>query len=130
MSTIIKTPEKQVFLDMFARIDEKWNAGDRSAYLENYDDNSFYMVPHQETIDNYDGIEAFVKEFPDVKLEHGLVDLWGDEDSATVHGQFKIRNKDKSLMDKGKFLAHYRKNSLGKWMITHSIWNSDLPAQS
>ncbi len=130
MSTLIKTPDKQVFLDMFARIDERWNAGDRSAYLDNYDDGSLYMVPNQETLHGYEHIEKFVADFPDVKLEHGLVNLWGDEDSATVHGTFKIRTHDDEVMDKGKFLAHYAKNAVGNWMITHAIWNSDLPPQS
>ena len=129
MSTLVSTLEKQTFLDMFAAIDDQWNAGDRSAYLANYGADSVYMPPNQSTITGYEGIEKFVTEFPEVKLEHGLVDLWGHDNDATVHGTFKIRDMNDNLMDQGKFLAHYEKDHAGQWISTHAIWNSDLPVE-
>ena len=118
--------DKSYFTDLFNDIASAWNQGDREPYIINHV-HCVYMVPHGETLNDPDAIRQYVEEFPDVNLQFEIVDAWGGDGRAGVHGKYRIYNPDESLMDKGKFLGAYEENAIEKWKLTHAIWNSDLP---
>ena len=59
-----------------------------------------------------------------VKLN--TVDVFGDDNCLTEQGTYVLNKKDGSALDKGKFIAIYKKVE-GKLFIYRDIWNSDDP---
>ena len=57
-------------------------------------------------------------------IEKMLDKLEEDED---VQGVYTISNPADSLLDKGKFANFFKKFPDDKWLVTHDIFNSDLP---
>jgi hypothetical protein len=117
---------KAYFTDLFTDIANAWNQGDREPYITKHV-NSVYMVPNNATLDNPDSIRQFIDDFPDVNLQFDIIDVWGSQSHAGIHGRYNIFNPDGSLMDKGKFMGAFKEDSDEQWKMTHAIWNSDLP---
>lgn len=118
--------EKAYFTTLFNNIADAWNKGNRDPYIDMHS-GAVYMVPHSETLVGEEAIREFVIDFPDISVEFNAVDAWGNSNLANIHGKYSLVNSDGSLLDKGKFLSDFEKSSDGKWKMTHTIWNSDLP---
>ena len=118
--------DKTYFADLFNDISAAWNQGDREPYIVKHV-NCTYMVPHSETLADPASIRQFVEGFPEVTLEFQIVDAWGGNSYAGIHGKYNILNPDGSLMDKGKFIGAFVEDPDEEWKMTHAIWNSDLP---
>jgi ketosteroid isomerase-like protein len=54
------------------------------------------------------------------------LDIWGNEESITEEGQFEIKAKDGTSLDKGKYIVVWKKED-GKWKLHRDMSNSDLP---
>jgi ketosteroid isomerase-like protein len=125
-SSPLSEQEKSYFIEQFQNIEEEWNYGNRVPYIEFHKD-ATYMVPHLETLTGPDVIRDFVKAFPEMKAKYNILDIWGNSEVVNVHGKFQGTGLDNELLDKGKFLASFRRDQEGSWKMTHTIWNSDLP---
>jgi hypothetical protein len=125
-SSPLSEQEKSYFIDQLQNIEEEWNKGNREPYIE-FHKYAFYMVPHLETLDGPDVIRDFVEAFPEMKAKYDILDIWGNSDVATGHGKFQGTSTYNELLDKGKYLASFSRDQEGKWKMTHTIWNSDLP---
>lgn len=120
-------PQTSYFTDLFNYIADSWNQGDRGPYVDNLASDAVYMVPNSETLIGTSAIREFVEVFPDVTSAYEVVNVWGTPDIINVHGKWSAINPDGTLLDKGKFIAIFSKDSVGTYKITHTIWNSDLP---
>jgi len=122
--------DKEFLQAIHPAIANAWNAGDRQPYLDRFTDNALYMVPNLELVEGKEAIKAFVMSFPDFALEYSVVEIWGSGNIAIIRGKYVGKDTQGNVTDQGKFLNLFKKNSEGKWVSTHDIWNSDLPAAS
>ena len=120
-------PTTAYFTDLYNHIADSWNQGDRGPYVQTMAANCVYMVPNGDTLIGTDAIQEFVNVFPDVTSAYEVVNVWGTPEVTNLHGKWSAVNPDGSLLDKGKFIAIFSKDSQGTYKITHAIWNSDLP---
>lgn len=81
-------------------------------------------------------IEAFHKGFGQQWMMHGIT-ITSTETRVSGDTAYDIGTYKQGLMsqkggrmidDKGKYVVLLKKDGSGKWWITHSIYNSDLPA--
>lgn len=118
--------DKDYFENFWPNIEKAWNEGDREPYIRGHE-NAMYMVPNGKTLSTPSDIRAFVESFPEGKANFSNFDIRGNQGLVGVKGDFQASNPDGTILDKGKFLALFEKNTTGKWEMTHAIWNSDLP---
>lgn len=124
--TDLKAHGKEIFQKVFDDIAQRWNSGDRMPYVNVYDDESVYMIPHGELLIGKAAIKDFVFSFPEVTQEYSIVEVLGKPGLTVVRGAFILKNPEGGLMDKGKFLTVFKTGTHGEWIQTHGIWNSDL----
>jgi ketosteroid isomerase-like protein len=53
-------------------------------------------------------------------------DVAGNEDILVETGNYELLGADKKILDKGKFLAAWKKEN-GEWKMFRDIWNSSMP---
>lgn len=123
-STLSAT-DREYILNNYKVTEESWNKGDRSSYIDRYNENTFYMVPNQELLEGIDAIRVFVNSFPQLKAELEPVEIWGSTNQAGVRGTYINTDLQGTVLDKGKFISNWQKDKDGNWNITHDIWNSD-----
>jgi hypothetical protein len=70
------------------------------------------------------GLLLFISE---VKIHFTVIEIAAWK-TAFVRGAFTVTNPADTLLDKGKFLSIWKKFPDDKWLMTHDIFNSDLPA--
>ena len=85
------------------------------------------MANNAETIVGKEGIRARVNALPRIHVEFPIVEILGTTDFAVTRGTFEIRDLDDNFIDKGKYVNIWKKTSGGTWLVTHDIFNSDLP---
>ena len=59
-------------------------------------------------------------------IELNTTEVWGDENYITEDGNYVLKAKDGTQLDKGKYLVLWKKEN-GKWKFHRDISNSDLP---
>lgn len=122
----LSAKDREYILNTYKVMEEGWNKGDRTPYINRYNEKTFYMVPNQELLEGIDAIRAFVNSFPETKAEFETVEIWGSDNLAGVRGIYKSIDAQGNLLNKGKFISSWQKDKDGNWKITHDIWNSDL----
>ena len=118
--------DQEYILNNYKVVEEKWNNGDRTAYINRYNEKTFYMLPNQEMLEGIDAIKAFVNSGSASKSELEAVEIWGSSNFATVRGIYKSFDSQGKIANKGKFISNWKKDSEGTWKISHDIWNSDF----
>lgn len=118
--------DREYILNTYKVMEERWNNGDKTAYINRYNDKTFYMIPNQELLEGIDAIKPFVNSAPLSKYEFETAEIWGSDNYAGVRGIYKSFDSEGKLIGKGKFISSWQKDSEGNWKITHDIWNSDF----
>jgi ketosteroid isomerase-like protein len=119
--------DKQYFKDLTAKGQDEWIRGNRQPFVDRFSEEAIVMASNRVTIVGKDSIRSFVNAFPEMKLEFSVLEIVGTAEYAYLRGTYKVFNPADSLLDKGKFLNIWRKFPGDKWLITHDIFNSDLP---
>lgn len=93
------------------------------------------MPPNAPVAKGRAAIEAFHKAFGQQWMMHGIT-ITSTETRVSGDTAYDIGTYKQGLMsqkgggmvdDKGKYVVLLKKDGSGKWLITHSIYNSDLP---
>jgi ketosteroid isomerase-like protein len=119
--------DKQYFRDVTTKVQDEWNNGRREPYADRFSNDAIYMAPNMASIVGKDSISAFANSFPELKLNFSVLEISGTAELAYVRGIFKVSNPADSLLEKGKYLSIWKKFPGNKWLLTHDIFNSDLP---
>lgn len=87
------------------------------------------LVPNQPAITGKDNIVHFFsnmmkKDIEDIDLHTS--NIWGDSSILAEEGTYHASGKEKSLIDKGKYIVLW-KTEAGNWKMYRDIWASDLP---
>lgn len=120
--------DNEYIRNMTANVQDSWNRGDREPYANRFSKEAFYMAPNMETLIGRDTIRSFAKTFPDLKIKFSIVEILGSSESAYVRGIYVSNSPEGKMLDKGKFMSIWQKNTEGQWQLTHDIFNSDMPA--
>jgi len=89
------------------------------------------LPPNGPAVTGRAAIQAFLESFPpitDFNLTEVTVD--GSGDVAFVHGTYSMTltmPDGMSMSDSGKSIEIRRRQADGRWLITHDIFNSDVP---
>lgn len=114
------------FQNHWPEMQEAWNKGDREPYIAAHE-TSNYMIPNGETLTGAADIRSYVEDFPEGRVDFSGFDIMGNQELVALRGDFAYNLPNGDLMDKGKFIGLFRKDAAGGWVMTHAIWNSDLP---
>ena len=120
--------DKQHFRDVTSKVQDGWNRGEREPYVNRFSPDAIYMAPNMKTLIGKEAIQTFANSFPEVKIEFSIKEIMGSAEYAYVRGTFIVKNPGDTLLDKGKFLSVWKKFPDNNWLLTHDIFNSDLPA--
>lgn len=107
-----------------------FEAGDSVEVGDSYTTDGGLMVPNRPTI--Y-GRENIIHYFSKVmsgamsKINLNTVKIWGDSTLLVEEGTYKISDKKKNSLDKGKYIVLWKQEA-GNWKMYRDIWASDLPA--
>lgn len=90
------------------------------------------MPPNQEVHQGRDAILAFLEQFPPVtEFEAAAVEVTGSGDLAVGRGTFSftapVEGASEPMQERGKWMAIWQKQADGSWLMSHDIWNSDMP---
>ena len=94
------------------------------------------MPPNAPVAKGRAAIEAFHKAFGQQFMMHGITITSGDlkvhgdfaYDSGTYKQTLMAMNGGAMIDDHGKYVVLLKKDASGNWWISHSIYNSDVPA--
>ncbi|UOK41306.1 MULTISPECIES: YybH family protein [Flavobacterium] len=103
-------------------------ASDSIGLIARYDDNSKVFPPNMEPVVGTKEIKKFMMHPMDMKMTDfkiEAVSLSGTEDNLIEIGNYSITG-EKGAMDKGKFIAIWKKAG-DSWKIQTEIWNSNMP---
>jgi len=96
-----------------------------------YTENAIRMLPKGPTIQGREAILAEFKSRPSYILEYDqrMIEAAGLEGIAFVRGVFSyvVDAKGKTLVGSGKYIAIYREQMDGSWLIDRDIFNYDEP---
>ena len=111
----------------------KYNGGDADGVAALYADDGVVLAPGAPMAVGRAAIRDFIA--ADIATSKAAgVTLKGDEvkdvgvagETAWITGAFSAADASGATVDKGKYLAVYRRAN-GKWLIIRDIWNSDMP---
>ena len=124
---VVTDADKQYFRDVTTNVQDSWNRGQREPYINRFSVDAIYIAPNMLTVVGKEAIGSFAKSFPEVKIEYSIIEIMGSAEYAYIRGAFKVTNHADSLLDKGKYISIWKKFPDQKWLLTHDIFNSDLP---
>ncbi len=110
-----------------------FNAGDFDAMAACYTADGVLMPPNNPSVTGHEAIKAFIASMPKVKdfsITHDEIEGTGDR--AIVYGKFAITfvmPDGTEVKDKGKFIEVREKQTNGSWLMTHDMFNSDMPME-
>lgn len=122
--------DKEFFQNATVNAYESFTKGDRNPYIDRYSPDVIVMAPNNETVKGKEAAREFVLSYPSVHVEFPIVEILGSSHHANVRGTYLINDTTGKFLDKGKYVSIWQKDSTGKWMLTHDIWNSDIPIQN
>lgn len=107
-----------------------YNAGNTAGVAALYADNAKVMPPNSDTVTGMKGITAAFQGMIDsgaksIKLT--AVEVMGMGDAALEVGTYEVMDKDAKVIDKGKYMVHWKKVG-SAWKLHHDIWNTSMPA--
>jgi ketosteroid isomerase-like protein len=101
--------------------------GDTAAMAALYTANAQLFPPNREVVRGKKAIEELFGSITEVKgggLTTTELEVHGD--TAIETGTYKLLGEDGSQLDKGNYLAIWKRQE-GKWKIHRDIWNSSVP---
>ncbi len=110
-----------------------FNAGDFDAMMTCYTADGVLMPPNAPAATGREAIKTFISTMPKVKefsITNGEIEGTGDR--AIVYGTFAITfvmPDGTEVADKGKFIEVREKQADGTWLMTHDMFNSDMPME-
>ena len=112
----------QKFMDALGR-------GDTLTSASCYHSEGMVMAPNMEPISGKDNIIAFHS--AGLKMGIGGIvvkstEVWGNEENVFAVGTYELFGKDKSSLDKGKYLSTWKQEN-GEWKMYRDIWNTSAP---
>ena len=116
------TATNQKFMDAVSR-------GDSLALAACYHSEGMIMPPNMEPISGKDNIIAFQSEGIKMGIAGFIAistEVWGNEENVFVVGTYELLGKDKSTLEKGKYLSTWKQED-GEWKMYRDIWNSSMP---
>ena len=118
--------DKEYFENLWPNIAHAWNNGDKEPYIKAHE-NSIYMVPNSLALSKPADIRSFVEGFPDCIMKYSDINIIGNQGLVGVKGNYLLKLMNGEFMDKGKFIGLFDRTGSVDWILTHAIWNSDLP---
>jgi len=112
-----------------AKFMEAFNSEDADALAALFSDDAVMLPPNAPAIFGRDAIRADNREafeLVDHAIELEDLEIKIEGDLGYKAGRYRVRNKDDSLIDRGKYIEIWRKVD-GQWTIHRDIWNSSLP---
>jgi uncharacterized protein (TIGR02246 family) len=106
-------------------------AGDFAAVAALYTPDAVLMSPNAPSAVGRAAIQAALEAFPPLsEFELTSVSVDGSGDVAYVQGTYRLTMTlpdSSSVTDTGKFIEIRRRQADGRWLLSHDIFNSDLP---
>jgi uncharacterized protein (TIGR02246 family) len=111
-------------------------SADGAAIAKLYAPDGVEMPPNAPAAKGHAAIEAFHKAFGQQFMMHGITITSGElkvhgdfaYDSGTYKQTLMAMNGGAMIDDHGKYVVLLKKDASGNWWISHSIYNSDVPA--
>lgn len=125
--SVLTEVDKQYIRNLTANVEEGWNRGEREPYVSRFSDDAVFMAANMETVVGKDAIRSFANSFPKIKIKYFIIEIMGTEEYAYVRGAYNVTDPADTLLDKGKYISIWKKLPGNKWLLTHDIFNSDLP---
>jgi ketosteroid isomerase-like protein len=125
--SVLTEADKQYIRDATANVQDGWNRGQREPYVNRFSADAVFMAANMEAVVGKDAIRSFANSFPEIKIEYSIIEIMGSAEYAYVRGAYNITNPTDTLLDKGKYISIWKKFPEDKWLLTHDIFNSDLP---
>jgi uncharacterized protein (TIGR02246 family) len=107
-----------------------YNAGNAAAVAACYADDAKVMPPNSDFVSGKEGITKVWQGLMDMggkSAKLNAMEVTGSGDMATEVGTYEVMDKDGKLMDKGKYMVHWKKVG-SAWKLHRDIWNSSMPA--
>jgi len=103
-----------------------------SATAAQYTENAVFMPPNQPAVEGRAAIQAWFKTFPPMSgFRLTVIDVGGSGDLVYARGRYALTiaasGKTPAIEDHGKFVEVRRRQADGRWLMTHDIFNSDVP---
>jgi len=110
-------------------------AQDAAAIAKLYTADGVEMPPNAPAAKGHAGIEAYHKAFAQQFMVHGITltatetKIYGDTavDVGTYKQSLMMQKGGGMVDDKGKYVVLLKKDASGTWLLTHAIYNSDMP---
>lgn len=119
--------DKEFFQKVTVNAYESFTKGDREPYINRYSADAIFMAPNMETLKGKEAIKKFVLDYPSIQLEFPIAEILGTANHANIRGTYVINDTTGKFLDKGKYVSIWQKDATGNWVITHDIYNSDIP---
>jgi uncharacterized protein (TIGR02246 family) len=112
---------------------EAFNAGDAAGVARFYAENGRVLPPNDDVVQGRSAIEAFVKEFLQMKptISFSLLTVHESPDMCASVGRYDMDLQPPGAgtqKDSGKFIEVWARQPDGSWLIEDDIFNSNLPA--
>lgn len=107
-----------------------YNAGNAAEVAACYADDAKLLPPNSDFVAGKQGITAVWQGLMDMggkTATLNVLEVMGSGDSATEVGTYEVMDKDGKIMDKGKYMVHWKKVG-SAWKLHRDIWNSSMPA--
>lgn len=97
-----------------------------------YSDDAAIMPPNEPPVDGRAAIRAYHEAdlLTVTEYSESIIEIDGRDGLAYIRGTSSmvgISEDGEPVTESGKFLVIFRKQPDGSWLVTHEIWNSDLP---
>ena len=110
-------------------------AQDAAAIAKLYTPDGVEMPPNAPAAKGRAAIEAYHKAFAQQYMVHGITlkatetQVRGDTavDIGTYTQSLMLQKGGGMVDDKGKYIVLLKKDASGAWLLTHAIYNSDMP---
>ncbi len=109
---------------------KQYNAGNAAGVTALYTDDAKAMPPNSDFATGKAGITAVWQGMMDSGAKSGkltTVEVMGTGDTALEVGTYEVMDKDGKVIDKGKYMVHWKKVG-SAWKLHRDIWNSSMPA--
>ncbi|HYK20885.1 MAG TPA: DUF4440 domain-containing protein [Pyrinomonadaceae bacterium] len=121
------------------KLDDEWSKTTGSRNVEKmisyYSDDAVVMMPNIPTLTGKESIRAFWNSMLESPSFSGgwtatNIEVARSGDLAYITGNYEFKENDggeRSMMDKGKYFAAWKKQSDGSWKCVADAFSSDLP---